>query len=100
MPALVAEIRALRGALRDEYGILDLGGGLRQVTTEPIPLRVENAALSVEMRAKGVFDPGSRRPARLMRRKATEWVEIPSDVRPDDILPGYTESRARQEANT
>lgn len=85
---------AAEPVLHDEYGILDDGGGLRQATTEPIPLRAWNAALSVELRAKGVFDPGGRRPARLMRRKATDWAEISLEVWPQDIFPGYVAREA------
>jgi len=91
---LVAELEQVSsGALHDEYGILDDGGGDRQARTEPIPMPVGNAAMGIELRAKGIFAPGSRRPARLMQRKVTDWVEIGPDVQPDDILPGYSERR-------
>lgn len=83
---------ALAGlGLKDEYGILRY--------TEPLPgpnvMPTENAALSVELRSKGLFDfDRSIRPGRLMRHKVTDWEEIPANVTPDDILPGYSERRA------
>lgn len=95
--AVQAALTALN--LHDEFGILDHGGGEREAKTEPIPLRTWNAALCVELRAKGIFDPGSRRPATLMRRKATDWAEIPADVAPDDIMPSYSNQKAAREAN-
>jgi len=77
--------------LKDEYGILRY--------TEPVPgpnaMPAENAALAVELRTRGVFEPGrTYRPGRLMRRKATDWEEIPGNVTPEDIMPGYSEHRA------
>jgi hypothetical protein len=90
---VAADLNVAAAGLHDEFGILDHGGGLRSATTEPLPLIAWNAALGVELRAKGVHDPGGRRPATLMRRKASDWEEIPADVTPADIFPGYTSPR-------
>jgi len=80
--------------LKDEYGVLRY--------TEPHPgpnvMQTEVAAIAVELRAKGVYEPDrSTRPGQLMRRKATDWEEIPHDVTPDDIVPGYSERKAARE---
>lgn len=83
-----------RLGLHDEYGILDHGGGLLQANNKPKPLSAGSAALRIELRATGFFAPGSQRPASLMRRKVTGWEEIPEDVTPDDIMPGYSEHKA------
>jgi hypothetical protein len=91
------ELKAVVDGLNDEFGILDHGGGVREATPEPIPLRVWNAALCVDHRSKGTFAPGGRRPATLMRRKATAWTEIPADVTPGDIFPGYVEQQTAAE---
>ncbi len=88
--AVRAEILASFAELSDEFGILDLGGGLFQAKDEPNRMRRENMAVAVEVRARGVFDLGSSRPARLMRRQVGGWVEIPADVTPDDIVPGWS----------
>lgn len=89
----VALLDGRAGALRDEYGILDHGGGMREARTEPLPLPEWNAALMVKLRAEGIFDAGGRRPATLMRRKATDWAEVPNDVNPADIFAGYASPR-------
>lgn len=86
--------------LRDEYGILDHGGGIRGAADHPKPMADGNMAVALELRAKGIFNPDSRRPASLMRRKATDWEEIPADVTPDDIVPGWTELKAAREAES
>lgn len=81
--------------LKDEYGVL------RYTEPQPGPnvMQTEVAAIAVELRAKGVFDPDrSIRPGRLMRHKVTDWEEIPHDVTPDDIVPGYSERKAAREA--
>lgn len=76
--------------LDDEYGILRY----QENSLQPNPIPAENAALAVDLRPEGVFGPGAVRPGRLMRRKATGWEEIPADVTPDDIMPGYSERKA------
>lgn len=82
---------ALAGlGLKDEYGILRY----RENESRPTVMPAENAALAVELRPKGVFGPDSLRPGTLMRRKATGWEEIPADVTPQDIVPGWIERHA------
>lgn len=99
--AVAAELQARLAGLTDEFGILDLGGGLRQAECAPRLMPAGNMAMAVELRAKGIFDVGGGRPARLMRRKVTGWVEIPAVAVPDDILPGYSarKATARTEAD-
>lgn len=80
--------------LKDEYGVL------RYTEPQPGPnvMETEVAAIAVELRAKGVFEPDrSIRPGRLMRHKVTDWEEIPGDVTPGDIVPGYSEQKAARE---
>ena len=64
----------------------------------PNVMQTEVAAMAVELRAQGVYESDRTiRPGRLMRRKVTDWEEIPHDVTPDDIVPGYSERKAARE---
>lgn len=90
----IDKLEAATNGLSDEYGILDHGGPLFSAKTEPTVMAAENMAIAVEVRAKGIFAPDSRRPASLMRRQATDWEEIPEGVTPDDIMPGYSGHKA------
>jgi hypothetical protein len=76
--------------LKDEYGVLRY----RENEYQPNVIPPENAALAIELRPQGVLGPDGLWPGRLMRHKVTGWEEIPGDVTPDDIDPGYSERKS------
>jgi hypothetical protein len=68
-----AQATSVLHALQDEFGILDDG------KTEPVVMSEGNMLAALKIRAVGVFAADSRRPAKLMQRKATRWHEIPGE---------------------
>ena len=78
--AVADEYDRLNASLRNEFGILDDGRPMEiDGKSQVLLLNAEGARGALELRANGVFAVESRRPARLMQRRATQWQEIPGD---------------------
>lgn len=78
--AVADEYDRLNASLTDEFGILDDGKPMEiDGKSQVLLLNAGQARAALEVRAKGVFASDARRPARLMQRRVTYWIEIPGD---------------------